>query len=69
MKVNGDKIKAIREAKGWSREHLAIAAGVSSQAVFYWEKGDIGSFSTLKKVAEALGVAEQEILELENCVG
>ena len=62
MKVNGAKIKEIREGKGMSREALAIKAGVTSQAVYSWEGGNIGTFSVLAKVAKALGVSEQELL-------
>jgi len=63
MKVNGEKIKQIREAQGLSREHLAIKAGVTAQAVYSWEGGNVGTFTTLGKVAQALGVPEQELIE------
>jgi len=65
MKVNGEKIKMIRESLGLSKEEVAVRAGVSSQAVFSWEQGNVNTFATLSKVADALGVSEKEILEME----
>ena len=63
MKVNGEKIKAIRESLGLSKEQVAVKAGVSAQAVFSWEQGNINTFATLAKVAGVLGVPEKDILE------
>ncbi|MHB8084253.1 MAG: helix-turn-helix domain-containing protein [Dehalococcoidia bacterium] len=65
MKVNGTKITEIREGRGWSREFLAIRAGVTAQAVYSWEGGNVATFTTLAKVAKALNVPEQELLEEE----
>lgn len=64
MKVNGDKIKAIREGQGISREALAIKTGVTAQAVYSWEKGNVGTFSVLSKIAQALNISENELLEM-----
>ena len=63
MKVNGMKIKEIREGQGLSREALAIKAGVTAQAITHWEGGRIRTFAVLAKVADALGVDESAILE------
>jgi transcriptional regulator with XRE-family HTH domain len=65
MKVNGAKITAKRESLGWSREQLAIEAGVTAQAVFSWEQGNVNTFATLRKVAKAVGVQETELIEAE----
>ena len=65
MKVNGAKIKEIRESLGLTREELATKAKVTAQAVYSWENGNIGTFSVLAKVAELLEVPEQELLEVE----
>lgn len=66
MKVNGAKIKAIRESQEMSREQLAIKANVTAQAVYSWENGNVATFSTLAKVAQALGIPEMELIENEN---
>lgn len=65
MKVNGAKIKEIRESLDLTREELATKAKVTAQAVYSWENGNIGTFSVLAKVADLLGVPEQELLEAE----
>jgi len=64
MKVNGAKIKEIREGRGWSKEFLADKAGITRQAVESWEAGNVNTFTTLGKVAQALGVPEQELIEV-----
>ena len=65
MKVNGAKIKDIRESLGLTREELATKARVTAQAVYSWENGNIGTFSLLAKVADLLGIPEKELLEAE----
>jgi transcriptional regulator with XRE-family HTH domain len=56
----GARIKAWREAKGWSQQELADAVGVTHAAVYQWE--DTGenkttpSLAKLEKVAEAIGI-------------
>lgn len=63
MKVNGARIREIREGKGLSREEVAIRAGVTAQAILHWEAGGVRTFSVLAKVANALGIDESAILE------
>jgi transcriptional regulator with XRE-family HTH domain len=31
MKINGEMVRALREEKSWSQEHLADAAGLSAR--------------------------------------
>lgn len=65
MKVNGAKIKEIRESRGWSKEFLADKGNITRQAVESWEAGNVATFSTLAKVAALLEVKEGELLEAE----
>ena len=65
MKVNGDKIKLIRESKSLTKEGFAEKAGVSRQAIEAWERGDVGSFRTLAKIAELLDVPEKFLVEMD----
>jgi transcriptional regulator with XRE-family HTH domain len=65
MKVNGDKIKLIRESKSLTKEAFAEKAGVSRQAIEAWEKGTVGSFRTLTKIAELLDVPEKFLVEMD----
>lgn len=60
----GARIKAWREAKGWSQQELAEAVGVTHAAVYQWE--DTGenkttpSLSKLEKVADVLGLSMEK---------
>lgn len=65
MRVNGEKIKLIRESKSLTKEAFAEAAGVSRQAIEAWEKGNVGSFRTLAKIAELLDVSEKFLVEMD----
>ena len=67
MKVDGAKIKLIRESRQMTQGDLATQAGVSRQAVISWEKGGVGSFRILNKIAELLNVRPEIFLsESEN---
>ena len=65
MKVDGAKIKLIRESQSLSKEAFAETAGVTRQAVEAWERGDVRSFKTLAKIADLLKVPEKVLLEQE----
>lgn len=57
MGTFGDRLKALREGKGMTQEGLARAAGVSVGTVSKLEqKGIDPSWSTVQKLAAALGV-------------
>lgn len=61
MKLDAEKLRRLRESRGWSQEHLAGAAGLSVRTVQRAE-GD-GSASRESKVclAAALGVPHAEL--------
>lgn len=65
MRVNGEKIKLIRESKSLSKEAFANQAGVSRQAIEAWERGSVGSFRTLAKIAGLLNVPEKFLVEMD----
>jgi transcriptional regulator with XRE-family HTH domain len=52
---NGEKIKEVREAKGWSQERLARATRRSERTIQSIERGEACYRSTLNVIAEALG--------------
>lgn len=62
MKVDGAKIKLIRESRRLTQGVFAARAGVSRQAVISWEKGNVGSFRILNKIAELLDVDPEVLL-------
>jgi transcriptional regulator with XRE-family HTH domain len=65
MKVNGDKIKLIRESRNLTLVEFADKAKVSRQAADRWERGAVRSFRTLAKIAEILDVPEKVLLEMD----
>jgi transcriptional regulator with XRE-family HTH domain len=65
MKVNGEKIKLIRESRNLTLVEFADKANVSRQAADRWERGAVHSFRTLAKIAEILDVPEKVLLEMD----
>ena len=63
MKVDGAKIKLIRESRRLTQADLADQAGVSRQAVISWEQGGVGSFRLLNLIAGLLEVPPEIFLE------
>ncbi|NNL84266.1 MAG: helix-turn-helix transcriptional regulator [Myxococcales bacterium] len=51
-----NRIRAAREAQGWSQDQLARQAGVASRTVHAIEKGKNCRQATKRKVLSALGV-------------
>lgn len=56
MKINGAVVRALREQKSWSQEHLANASGLSVRTVQRVEVESIASPETRLALAAALGV-------------
>lgn len=61
--TRGEKILALREARGWSKEQLGVAAGVSRQTVHDVERDHAHpTMRTIEKIARALKVSVSEIV-------
>ena len=58
-----DQIKALREGKGWTQNHLAEVAEVPQPTIWRLEKGLIRNpkMELLTKLARALGVTVDEL--------
>lgn len=56
MKINGEAVRALREQKSWSQEHLANAAGLSVRTVQRVEMDNVASAETRLALAAALDV-------------
>lgn len=62
-KQAGARVLQLREARHWTHEDLAHAAGLSVKTVSRFEKGrNEGRRSTVRKLAKALDVTEQYII-------
>jgi transcriptional regulator with XRE-family HTH domain len=60
----GHRVRHERQARGWTLDHLAQAAGVSRRMLVNVEHGDANpSVATLLKISDALGVGLPALVE------
>ncbi len=64
MNINGDMVRALREEKSWSQEHLAEAAGLSVRTIQRVENDGMGSAETRLALAAALSVPVSALMPL-----
>lgn len=65
----GEKIKTIRELRGFSQEHMASELGIAQNTYSKLETGQTKlSADTLKKVAEILGVLPVDIISNQPAI-
>lgn len=62
MKINGEKVRSLREARSWSQEHLANAAGLSARTIQRVEIEGTGSAETRLALAAALAVSVSTLI-------
>lgn len=64
LNYDPDKIKTLREGRGWNQSELARASKLSANTIWHLERGLIRmvKHQTLESVARALGVPLQAIL-------
>jgi len=66
MKIN-EKIRVIRELKGWSQEEMAEKLHMSAGAYSNIERGETNiQFSRLEQVSKILGMKISELTDLED---
>jgi len=58
----GQTVRALREAKGLSRERLAARVDVSSSTIRRLEEGHAPKIATLRSIARVLDVSLAELL-------
>jgi transcriptional regulator with XRE-family HTH domain len=63
MEVNVGKLQELRINHGLSQRRLAELAGVSNTSVWKIEQGGGANPSTLKKLADVLGVRPTDLLK------
>lgn len=63
-----NRLKELREAKGWTQKQLAEASGVNLRMVQYYEQGrkDLGKakITTVVRLATALGCNLAELVKI-----
>jgi transcriptional regulator with XRE-family HTH domain len=62
MKIDGKRIRQLREARGWSQEHLASICGLSPRTVQRLEAEGNASLESRMAVAAALEVAAEDLV-------
>jgi transcriptional regulator with XRE-family HTH domain len=63
VRVDGDKVRQAREAKGLTQEELASLAGYSKRTIEKFEKGSKGFLKTIRDVAGALSVDPKLLID------
>jgi transcriptional regulator with XRE-family HTH domain len=58
----GDRIKALRDAQGWTQQQLADKAKVSQQLVWKIESGQVSETKKLPSLAKAFGMTVEQLL-------
>ena len=62
VKIDGKRIRQLREARGWSQEHLASICGLSPRTVQRLETEGNASLESRMAVAAALEVTAEDLL-------
>jgi transcriptional regulator with XRE-family HTH domain len=67
VKVNGAKIRKLREERGYERKEFALLIGISANRVYKIEKASNQTRPlTLRRIAAVLGVSPQELVAKET---
>ena len=69
VKIDGKRIRQLREARGWSQEQLASICGLSPRTVQRLEAEGNASLESRMAVAAALEVAAEDLLHAEPVAG
>jgi transcriptional regulator with XRE-family HTH domain len=66
IQIDTKRLEAERVLRGWSKTRLAALAGVDPATVSRLERGHHRKASTLKRVADVLGLRMEELLKDVN---
>jgi transcriptional regulator with XRE-family HTH domain len=66
VQVNGEVVRAEREKRAWSQEHLASAAGIGVRTVQRIEASGVGSYESLRAISAALEIPASELRREES---
>jgi len=63
----GQQVKELRRVQGITQEHLANAAGLTTESISNIERGIFGPrFENIEKLAQALNVDVKTLFEFNN---
>jgi len=63
VRISGELVRALREEKSWSQEHLASASGLSVRTIQRVESERVASAETRLALAAALGVPVSALMD------
>jgi transcriptional regulator with XRE-family HTH domain len=64
MRIDGEKLRRLRESRLWLIGDLAEKSGVHRNLISTYENGKSGAHpDTIRKLARALGVEPQELVQ------
>src|SRR5262245_10327101 len=66
IRVDGQKVRALRHEKGWTQEELAAKTGCSKRTIENIESGRPALLRTLHEIAVILGVDPKDLNLLEQ---
>lgn len=61
MQINADFVKAERQRRAWSQDHLASAAGLGLRTIQRLETSGVASNETIKSLAAVFGCSVQDL--------
>lgn len=61
MQINADFVKAERQRRAWSQDHLASAAGLGLRTIQKLETSGVASNETIKSLAAVFGCSVQDL--------
>lgn len=66
----GGKIRCYRERKGWTQWELGERCGMADSQIGVYERGEVKPRrGTLERIAQALGVTVDALLDKEGGIG
>jgi len=69
LKLFGERVRALRQKRGFSQESLALASGLDRTYVGGVERGERNiSLLNIQKIAQALEVSPAELLQFNQVI-
>ncbi len=66
IKVHGQIVRKLRRDQGWTQDAVCEKALISDRTIRRVERGNVASYSTIEKLAKALGVSPTELIASQD---